>query len=480
MIKKLSKSGIVAGMTNAMALAIALCVAAPAAQAQPTEKDLEIIAAGESFPFIDNAKVGAVFRTAYFDRRTYGNDQGETADANAMGIGGWLTGTTGELWDVLSFGATYYLTLPLYAPDDVTGSSYILRFEKKGPNNTAPPADQTTVSVLGELYAKMRFGNNAIKAGRQEINNTWYMPDVVRFYNTIDGSMVGRYDIRGMQPINFGAVTAQGRLMDDTLRYYGGYIWSVRGNAQDSGAIAGDNRFQSPAEYNGFNVDTGEGGYGGVQFRPTRDSMVEGSYYSFSNLIDMAYLQGDYVLRLEDKNYVRVAAQYFWQGGNGDNLFTGGKDFSTYSWALYSEVRLLPHAVPYISYGQTSSEQQIRSPWAIGPHYATHRIKAMPIAGEHTLFVGTVFDFGPYEIYGLSFDLAYANRTNRQADFNGPAQPRWQELSTDLVYVVPGGFFKNTRVRARWAEAKETGATLTATRWTQDIRFDVSIPFTFF
>lgn len=459
---------------TATLLGLAVGAGAGPALAQQSDVELQPLVTGN--PFFDKATAGYTFRTAYFDRRTNGDDKGVGRyDANAMGLGGWIYGRTGELWDTISFGATYNFTLPLYAPNDTTNANYILRFP-----------GQDTVSVLGEAFIKARFGDHSIVLGRQEINNSWYMQDVVRFYNTIDQSMVGRYDIRGMQPIQFSGVTAKGKLMEDTLRYYGGWVWGVRSNAENpsspsSNTVDQENRFTSLGEYNG-KAETNGGGYAGIQYKPTKDSMVEGSYYAFQDLLDMVYLSADYVHRLQEKNYLRFGAQFFFQSGNGSNLLSNGKDFNTNAWALYGEFKLLPHLIPYISYGETDKEQQIRSPFAIGPHYATHRIMAMPVAGEKTMFFGTIVDFGPFGAKGFTFDLAYAHRISRRQDFDGGPLPDWKELSTDFVYIYPGeGFFKNMRTRLRWATVTEEGghAVLAGDRTWQDIRFDISlnIPF---
>jgi hypothetical protein len=472
MTKKHNKRRIVAGMSNALAVALALGIGATTAHAQGFSAETqEALAAGMNHPFVSNAKLGYVFRTAYFQRDNTGDDnKAGKFLAEGMGIGGWLYGTTGEIADILSFGATYNFTIPLYAPDDTTAGTAVLKY----------PNQESTVSVMGEAYAKLRFGNHQGVFGRQEINNVWYMQDVVRFYNTVDGGMVGRYDIRGMQPIHFEAATVKGRVLDDSLRYFGGYIWNVRGNADDV--------FGSPGHYLG-KKDTDGGAYVGLQYKPTKDSMIEGHYYTFADLLDMGYAQGEYVFRMENKTYLRFAAQGFWQGGNGDNLLTGGKDFSTNAFALYAEASLIPQVTPYFTVGWTDKEQQIRYPFAIGPHFATHRYQAMPIAGETTYFGGLLFDLGKFGlINGLQLDVAYAHRTDRQYDFDGPAAPDWDEFSTDIIYIHPGeGFFKNLRVRQRFSKTVESGGFTSSSgttafagdRDTYDIRFDVSlnIPF---
>jgi len=53
-------------------------------------------------------------------------------------------------------------------------------------------------------------------------------------------------------------------------------------------------------------------------------------------------------------------------------------------------------------------------------------------------------------------------------------------MATDLIYVFPqDGPFKNMRVRARYGQVWENGASLVGTKVTNDIRLDMglNIPF---
>ena len=90
---------------------------------------------------------------------------------------------------------------------------------------------------------------------------------------------------------------------------------------------------------------------------------------------------------------------------------------------------------------------------------------------------------------GLSFDVTYGQRSNRNVDGN-PNLPvaDWNEAATDLIYVVPfDGFFRNLRARARYAKAWQEGPNWNAAAnaiqdvdfTTRDLRFDVqlNIPF---
>ena len=450
------------------------------APAQQTDAELQKLATGTGNPFIDNAKAGYVFRTAYFDRRSSGD---ETNAGNfrqrGMGLGGWLYANTGEIGDILSFGGTYNFVIPLHGPED-DSFNYILR-----------DPGQDEVSVIGEANAKLRFGNHAFVVGRQSINQAWYLDDVVRFYNKLDQSMIGRRDVRGMQPLHYEAATVQGRLRDDTVRYYGGYVWNARQINDNEFRNIYEAAFQTTVWPDGRKTGDSDGAtYVGLQHKPSKNMMVEGSYYNFHDMMDNAYVDFDYVFRLADKNYVRFGVQYMYQSGSGSNLITSGRDFDTDYWGIYGELRLIPHVVGYAMAGITDDEEEIRSPFSIGPSYLVQRIGENSKAAENTWIVGAIFDFGPFGAKGLSFDINYGQRRDRHqwsastsggvTTYSYGEASNWDEMATDLIYVFPEeGFFKNLRVRGRYAKVWEEDGPLVGEKRTDDLRFDVSlnIPF---
>ena len=136
MNKKDNKRRIVAGISNALAMALALGFGGNIAQAQQAGGDerREVVSGVDMNAFWTDAKAGYQFRTSYFDRRSAGGVAASPADQSsynsfrqqAMGLGGWLYGSTGELFNVLSFGGAYNFTIPLCSPDD-TPYNYILR-----------------------------------------------------------------------------------------------------------------------------------------------------------------------------------------------------------------------------------------------------------------------------------------------------------------------------------------------------------------
>jgi hypothetical protein len=464
----------------ALALAFGCCLSRQAMAQQATaDQRYELVSGESSNPFLDDAKAGYMARTSYFDRRSAGdsNGHGGAFRQQAWGLGGWLYGNTGEIGTILSFGAAYNFTLPLYGPSD-SPYNYILR-----------DPGQNSVSVLGEINAKLRFGDHAAVFGRQSINQAWYLEDVARFYNKLDQSMIGRRDVRAMQPIQYEAATVQGKLADDTVRYYGGYIW----NARQINDNEFRNMYQAAYQTTAWPEDrkTGDSNgaaYGGMQWKPGKNMMLEGSYYSLENMLNMAYLDFDYVFRLAEKDYVRFGTQYMYQGGNGANLLTGGRDFNTGYWGVYGEMRFVPWLVPYAMAGITSNNEDIRAPYSIGPSYLVQRIGENSKAGEHTWIIGTIVDFGEIGAKGLQFDINYGQRSNRHtiSAAGSYAASDWNELATDLIYVfAQDGFFKNLRARARYAQVWESGGVTgvggapLGDKTTNDIRFDIglNIPF---
>ena len=130
---------------------------------------------------------------------------------------------------------------------------------------------------------------------------------------------------------------------------------------------------------------------------------------------------------------------------------------------------------------------QIYSPFSLGPSYLIQRIGENSLAGERTWILGTTLDFSTLGANGLSFDVTYGQRSNRNV--NGcPSCPLadWNETATDLIYIFPqDGFFKNLRARARYAMAVQKGDNWNGVSApyvdyrTYDLRFDLqlNIPF---
>ncbi len=475
--------GVLSASRSKLALAMALGFLAGAASAQSVATDEKSSKSG--LPFWDDASIGYMFRVASFKRSSLGDPPSAPLfNQQGAGIGGWLYGTTGELADFLSFGATYNFVHPIGNWSD----NYAYNFILKDPT-------QSGYGVFGEANARLRYGTNTLVIGRQTIRNQWFMDGVYRFFNKLDQSMVGPRDIRGMNWITYEAVTLQGRVLDDSLRYYGGYVTNMK--------QVNDDEFRNLYQ-GGWNVflyptdlrmgDSNGMAYVGMNWKPTNDSMVSASYHNVQNMLNMVYTDYDYVFRMEDKKYFRVGVQWMYQESNGESLMRGvngqpGPSFNTNYGGLYLEARPVPWWIPYAAFGLTSDRNQIYSPFSIGPSFLIQRVGENSRAGERTWILGTTIDFSSWGAQGLAFDITYGQRSNRNVDGN-PNLPvaDWNEMATDLIYLFPqDGFLKNMRLRARYAKVWQKGDNWVASTnsiqdvdsTTNDLRFDaqLNIPF---
>ena len=477
------RAGVLGGVVLASALAAGPLAAQSQSEVQSEAPTLYEEPAKSGVPFWDEANIGYMFRTASFNRSSNGDPSAGIATFKqaGAGVGGWLYGTTGELANFLSFGATYNFVQPIWSPEQ-----YPFNFILKD-------TSQSGYGVVGELNARLRYETNTFVIGRQTIRNQWFMDGVYRFFNKLDQSMVGPRDIRGMQWLTYEAATVQGRVLNDSLRYYAGYVTNVKQVNDDKFRNlyqGGWNVFQYPSASR--EGDSDGMAYVGMNWKPTNDNMISASYHNVQNMLNMVYVDYDHVFRMEEGKYFRIGAQWMYQESNGQSLMRGvngstGPSFNTNYGGIYLEARPVKWWIPYAMAGLTSDRNQIYSPFSIGPSYLIQRVGENSRAGERTWILGTTFDFASFGVNGLSFDVTYGQRTNRNVDGN-PNLPvaDWDEMATDLIYLFPqDGFFKNLRARARYAKVWQKGDNWTgssiqyADSTTNDVRFDVqlNIPF---
>lgn len=440
-------------------------------------------------PFWEGSSLGYMFRAASFKRSTHGDAPALPAfNQRGAGIGGWLYGTTGKFANLLSFGGAYYFTLPLDAPEDHP-YNFILR-----------DPDQQGFSVIGEAYAKLSYENDTqehvLMVGRQSINNQWFMDGVYRFFNKLDQSMLGRRDVRAMHPITYEAVTLNGRLFNDQLRYYAGYVTDMK----QINDIEFRNLYQGVYQLAVWPDEAKQGDSDGmayfqINWKPRPNTMISASYHLVDNLLNMGYLDIDQVFRFDDSRYFRIGTQGMYQESNGDSLVSGvngqpGPSFSTVYGGIYLEARPFPWWIPYAMAGIASDRAQIRSPYSIGPSYLVQRIGENSAAGEQTWILGTVIDFSSWGLRDLSLDVTYGQRSHRNVD-GSPNLPlaNWNEAAGDLIYIFPqDGPFKNLRARARYAQVWQNGDQWVASTQSiqsvnamiEDMRFDIQLNIPFF
>ena len=252
-----------------------------------------------------------------------------------------------------------------------------------------------------------------------------------------------------MIPLAYEGATVQGKFANDSVRYYGGYLTGMK--------QINETDFKNLASAAFLPGDSDGMGFGGAQWKINPNMMLQGGYHRADNLLDMSWVDFDFVHRFDQDRYIRLDVQYLYQKSNGDdNLGV----FSMNNKAAYVEARPVPWFVPYGIVGLNSDGDELRSPYSLGPSYLVQRIGENAKAGEKTWILGTTFDFATLGAPGLAFDVSYGHRSDRHLKGN-TAQPLadWKELATDLIYTFgkETGWAQGIRVRARWARAWEEG-----------------------
>src|SRR5215470_46644 len=187
-------------------------------------------------PFLRDTDLNVHFRTFYFNRQ---KDDGTASETWAMG--GWIQYASGWLLDTFAMGTTYYLSVPLYAPDGSPGSQLVT-------------PGQGTISVVGEAWGAFRYKEYAmLKGGRVKIDDGYINPQ--------DNRMI---------PNTFEGVMLSGQV--EWARYAVGYLGTIK--PRDSNDFISMSR-QAGAAGNGEGLVLGS-----LALTPTKDLLVYlGNYY---------------------------------------------------------------------------------------------------------------------------------------------------------------------------------------------------------
>lgn len=400
--------------------------------------------------FFKDARAGYHFRTFYMDR-----DNANGSFNEAWAAGGWLYTRSGFWRDVLQFGATYYFSVPVYAPADGGGTQLL-----------APGQD--SISVIGELYARMRYEQQTLTLYRQEIDMGYKRPAGVRA-NRSDLAYVGRLDNR-MVPLTYEAALLGGPIAQEqpsvgSLGYWAGYLWDAK--PRDS------NSFVSMGEAIGAQ-DSGAGmSMAGLQWSPVKGLWAQAWYHRVNDVLAIAFLDADYVGRLDGQSYWRLATQYSSQTSAGGSALTGQR-FSTWNWEAYGEYGWQWLTV-YGAYSTVGQAQQIRTPFSSGPIYTQMVTRSFTRAGQDTVLLGVALKLDPL-LSGLSMWVDVAD--GRNAVEAGTATPLADEREIDVgivwTYRDKGSMFDGVRTRLRngWVYDFVPNGTQRGT----DLRLDINWP----
>jgi len=320
--------------------------------------------------FVRDTRVDINFRSYYRDVVT--NDPNSVTVKEAWAAGGWASIETGRILDMLSAGAVFYTSLPLYAPIEYDGAGLLL-------------PGQFGYAVVGQLYGRLRlFEDHYITGGRY-------------YYDT---PFLGPWDNR-MTPQTFYGYTLTGTFGDSShggpsFRYGGGYIATVKQRNA--------NTFISMSRAAGANVDNGVGVLGGLfTWGPLSLGAVE--YYS-QDTINIAYAEGKYGYRFPFDIDAILALQYADQRSTGLNLTNGGNFFATNQFGARLDVGYQT-GIFTVAYSVVNPNFNMQNPWSGNPIYTDAMTLSFQRAGENALMVGGSYVFTPVGLPGIAASIYY-------------------------------------------------------------------------
>ena len=203
--------------------------------------------------FFRDTDLNLHFRSFYLNRQRANDTFNE-----AWALGGWLEYKSGWLADIFSIGATYYTSLPAYAPDSRPGSQLLT-------------PGQDAIGTFGEAWAAFRYKEYALlRGGRQKVDDGYVNPQ--------DSRMV---------PNTFEALTLSGKLAD-WFRYDVGYLWTIK--PRDS------NDFISMSRQAGVPGDGDGMILSAFAFTPIKDLLLYAANYFVVNTYNTVFTKGEYTL----------------------------------------------------------------------------------------------------------------------------------------------------------------------------------------
>jgi hypothetical protein len=196
-----------------------------------------------------------------------------------------------------------------------------------------------------------------------------------------------------MTPITFEGVTLGGTV--GPAQYMAGYLWKIKPRNSDT--------FVSMSSQAGA-TGTDDGlVMGGVRLTPMTGLRVDVAEQYGINTFNTFYVEGEYLLSLNDDWTLRLGAQFTDQRAVGDELVANAaeKSWNTQTGgarvqALYRDLTLSA------AFSITASGNTVQSPWGSYPGYLSAMFQDFDRANEKAVLVGAAYDFSKTLTEGLS------------------------------------------------------------------------------
>jgi hypothetical protein len=353
-------------------------------------------------PFFRDTRLLLQIRSYYRN-----NEPSPDTFQEAWAAGGWLAYQSGWLADVFAIGATGYFSLPVYAPEDKDGTLLL----KPG---------QDPIAVLGEAWAKLRYGDHVLTGYRQLIN--------VGYVNPQDNRMI---------PNTFEAVMLDGKL--GWLDYHGGYLFGFKSRNADT--------FQSMAEATGATDSDAGMVLVGLRVAPWKPVSVEASTAFGIDTYNSALVQVEYAIPLAEKIGLAIGAQYHDQRSVGDELVGS---FDTWNVGAHAKLSFWDASVD-VMFSQTGDGANISAKTGTWPGYLSMINKDFDLASQTAWGVKLTYDFKNVGVPGLTAFFWFGQGTGAINPSTGAHVADQREYDFDVTYTFQSGWMKGLQIKTRAA-----------------------------
>jgi hypothetical protein len=370
----------------------------------------------------------AFFRDSMFQfvSRSYylTRDNFDESKSQAWTAGGWLAYRSGLLWDTFGVQAAYYISQPLFAPDDESGTKLL-------------NPEQEPLSMLGQLYGRMQIGDQELRGGMQLLDTPLINPQDNRMVpNTFDGTTV---------------VTLPDK--DRNYDYAFGYLWDVKQRDSNDFISMSDALAGSDLENRGAT-------FGMVKYRPFSGLSTIFMDYFVLDFVNTGFAQAEYDFQ-QPKNAPNwiVGANVIEQASIGSDLLTGSS-FSTYQASAKVQMTYEGWTL-FVAGSSTGDQSKIYSPFGTKPNYTDMQQVSFDNANEKAIGGSVAYDFGyafgKYGLSGLSVGAWATHGWDAIDPIAAVAIPDRDEMDLWIQYRPTEGSLKGFRLKTQYADVWQDG-----------------------
>ena len=366
-------------------------------------------------PFLRDTEFGINFRSFDFKRDRSGVfDPDGSNDVRAWTVGGSLDYRSGQLFDRLSLGASYYTTQKIVGPKNESGT-LLLEPEQKG------------FGVLGQANVSLQITDDIEFKGYRQ---TFHLP----YLNKRDNRMV---------PNTHEAYVIRGLSLSDKYSFITGYVHKMK--------TRGSSKFIPMSEVAGFNGTDDGLAMAGVLYQPNENFSIGAIDYYSINFMNIFYAEINTLFQLTEQIPLHLSAQYTNQHSVGDEI---DGDFNRHTGGMNASVSyrgVVLNAAGTI----TGNDSDFGSPFGGPPSYLSIIVKNFFRAGEEAWLLGLSYDFSYLGIPGLTAYTNYAEGyTPDRGSIASPDQSEWDITIDYHPEFLP---FKGLWFRYRRAEIDQDG-----------------------